>query len=389
MNTAGAKGTRGLLYTGLLGTPRGAAKKSSSPPVGQNPPPPTAASTPPASPFLRNLHDRGTFTNKVYSSVPSANRPATTLRTDGDARRVVALHAGAREESPGYVGVRPDLLVHHGPVHDPGRQLVLGDARNGARATPHALAQVDDHRPPPQVAGFAQGSLEISLHTQEHVLLRALGGSAAGGAAGAASAGRAVLSSTSRASRVAAPAPTVFRNRRRPDRILSSAWQGRALHLPRVTSPNNPSLPPRRLRNSGGRPESVRSSIQRSCTVLRKTGLRSCPVIRLGEESLGRRPDGPAKGDLAVLRAAGQRPQANPGRCRTSARFLYLAPLCRGCLSWAVPSGLSLPLPATAPSSRPPNAGGLLPPPRHPVGAGNGPASPGTPAPARARAARR
>src|SRR6266545_7014620 len=108
-----------------------------------------------------------------------------------DARRLVALHAGPRQERAGDRGVLAALVVVDRAVVELRRELVLGDARDGARVAPDALPHVEEHRPAPLLGRLLEGALQVFVHRDEDVLLHGIasGRSAVTGAAGVESGG--------------------------------------------------------------------------------------------------------------------------------------------------------------------------------------------------------
>src|SRR6266496_3998947 len=99
-------------------------------------------------------------------------RAALPLHGAGrDARRLVALHARARNEGARDVRVFPALVVVHGPVVEPGWQLVLRHARDGAGVAADALPHVEEHRPAPLLRRLLESALQVFVHRDEDVFL--------------------------------------------------------------------------------------------------------------------------------------------------------------------------------------------------------------------------
>src|SRR6266568_5760595 len=90
-------------------------------------------------------------------------------RTRCDARRLVALHARARQERARGGRVLAALVLVDGAVVEFRRELVLRDARDRAGVATHALAQVEEHRPAPLLGGLLQRPLEVVVHRDENV----------------------------------------------------------------------------------------------------------------------------------------------------------------------------------------------------------------------------
>src|SRR6266702_316924 len=90
-------------------------------------------------------------------------------RARGDARRLVALHARARQERACGGRVLAALVVVDWAVVELRRELVLRDARDRAGVAAHALAQVEEHRPSPLSGRLLQRPLEVLVHRDENV----------------------------------------------------------------------------------------------------------------------------------------------------------------------------------------------------------------------------
>src|SRR6266542_929376 len=82
-----------------------------------------------------------------------------------------ALLAGPRQERAGDRGVLAALVVVDRAVVELRRELVLGDARDGARVAPDALPHVEEHRPAPLLGRLLEGALQVFVHRDEDVLL--------------------------------------------------------------------------------------------------------------------------------------------------------------------------------------------------------------------------
>jgi hypothetical protein len=59
--------------------------------------------------------------------------------TNRNAGRDIALHAGARQKMPGYLGIDPHFLLENGTIYHPGRQMIFRDTGRRAGVTSHAL----------------------------------------------------------------------------------------------------------------------------------------------------------------------------------------------------------------------------------------------------------